>query len=73
VTNEGFCSWNEFAKAIFRLAGKKVDVLPIKTADYSYAAVRPLNSRLSKKCLDDNGFARLPSWEDALTRYLSMR
>ncbi|MBR6013308.1 MAG: dTDP-4-dehydrorhamnose reductase [Selenomonadaceae bacterium] len=70
ATNEGFCSWAEFAEEIFKQAGKKVEVEKISTADYPTPAKRPFNSRLSKKSLDDAGFERLPAWEDALKRYL---
>ncbi len=73
ATNEGFCSWYEFAKEIFALSGKTVDVQPVLTKDYKCAAVRPLNSRLSKDKLSANGFARLPEWRDALARYLNLR
>lgn len=70
ATNEGFCSWAEFATEIFKQAGKKVEVEKILTEDYPTPAKRPLNSRLSKKSLDDAGFKRLPSWKDAVGRYL---
>lgn len=70
ATNEGFCSWAEFAEEIFKQAKKNVEVEKISTADYPTPAKRPFNSRLSKKSLDDAGFNRLPTWEDALTRYL---
>ncbi len=70
ATNEGVCSWARFAQEIFRLAGKKTRVNPIPTAQYPARAARPLNSRLSKASLDRAGFARLPSWQDALARYL---
>lgn len=71
ATNEGFCSWAEFAKEIFKQAGKKVEVEPIETVDYPTPAKRPFNSRLSKKSLDDAGFERLPTWQDALKRFLA--
>ena len=71
ATNEGICSWAEFANAIFKIAGKKVTVNPILSVDYPTAARRPLNSRLSKKSLDENGFKRLPLWRDALRRYVA--
>lgn len=71
ATNEGFCSWAEFAKEIFKQAGKKVEVEPIETVDYPTPAKRPFNSRLSKKSLDDAGFERLPTWKDALKRFLA--
>ena len=70
ATNEGFCSWADFAKEIFKQAGKKVEVEKILTADYPTPAKRPFNSRLSKKTLDDAGFKRLPSWENAVERFL---
>ena len=70
ATNEGFCSWADFAKEIFKQAGKKVEVEKIATIDYPTPAKRPFNSRLSKNSLDDAGFKRLPSWQDAVERYL---
>ena len=70
ATNEGLCSWADFARAIFRLAGYDVVVNPVTTAQYGAKAHRPLNSRLSKGSLDAAGFKRLPVWEDALERYL---
>lgn len=69
-SNEGYCSWNEFAKEIFRLAGKDVRVNEVLTKDYKSVAARPLNSRLSKKCLEECGFGKMPTWQDALDRYL---
>ena len=70
ATNEGVCSWAEFAQEIFRLAGKSVTVRPIPTSEYPTRAVRPLNSRMSKDKLDKMGFYRLPDWYDALKRFL---
>ena len=70
AANEGLCSWADFAAAIFRAAGKGCRVRPITTAEYPAKAKRPLNSRLSRRALDEAGFARLPGWEDALARYL---
>ena len=70
ASNENYCSWYEFACEIFRQAGKEVRVNPVTSAEYPCAAVRPLNSRLSKKCLDDSGFERLPEWQNALERFL---
>ena len=70
ATNEGFCSWAEFAREIFCQAGKHVTVTPVPSSAYPTKAVRPKNSRLSKAALDAAGFARLPSWQDALERYL---
>ncbi|MBQ8424505.1 MAG: dTDP-4-dehydrorhamnose reductase [Clostridia bacterium] len=75
ATNEGICSWSDFAKKIFEIAGvETMTVNPVTTADYQklvpQQAVRPLNSRMSKKSLDDAGFSRLPSWEDATERFI---
>lgn len=70
ATNEGICSWAEFAKEIFRLAEKKMKVNPVATSEYPTRAVRPLNSRMSKDRLEKMGFARLPHWQAALERYL---
>ncbi len=70
ATNEGVCSWAEFAREIFRLAGKDVHVNDVPTSEYPTRAVRPLNSRMSKDKLEKMGFSRLPTWQDALARYL---
>ena len=69
ANNEGFCSWAEFAKYIFDSSNIKMKVNPIPTKDYPQKATRPLNSKLSKKSLDDAGFDRLPDWMDAVNRY----
>ena len=70
ATNEGFCSWAEFTQEIFKLAGCSTKVNFITTSEYPTKAKRPLNSRMSKKSLDEASFNRLPSWQDALDRYL---
>ena len=70
VTNEGYCSWYEFAEFIFKESRKKVKVHPILTKDYKTIAKRPLNSKLSKESLDDIGIKRLPEWQDAVKRYI---
>lgn len=70
ATNENYCSWADFAKAIMEYSGKSTKITPIKSSEYKSVAVRPENSRLSKKSLDVNGFERLPSWQDALKRFL---
>lgn len=70
TTNEGFCSWYDFASKIFELINKQIEVNPIPTSEYKTKATRPLNSRLSKQKLVDNGFNLLPTWQDALKRYL---
>ena len=72
ATNEGgYISWADFAAEIFRQAGKKTTVTPVTTAEYGLSkAARPFNSRLDKGKLSENGFTPLPTWQDALTRYL---
>ncbi len=70
ATNEGVCSWAEFAAAIMQKAGLSCTIQSIPSSDYPTKATRPLNSRLSKTALETQGFCRLPHWEDALDRYL---
>lgn len=71
ATNEGFCSWYDFACAIFKEAGAEMNVVPVTSAEYGAKANRPMNSRMSKEKLTEKGFERLPSWEDALKRYMA--
>lgn len=70
ATNEGVCSWAEFAEEIFKVAKIDCKVRHIKTEEYPTKATRPKNSRMSKKNLDADGFNRLPSWKDAVQIYL---
>ncbi len=72
ATNEGgYISWYDFACEIFRQAGIQVQVTPVTTAEYGLSkAARPFNSRLDKSKLKEAGFAPLPTWQDALSRYL---
>ena len=70
ATNEGLCSWYEFACEIFKQAGMDVKVSPVDSSSFPAKAKRPSNSRMSKEKLTENGFDRLPSWQDALGRYL---
>ncbi len=70
ATNEGICNWAEFAQEIFKLAGKHVQVEGITTEAYPTKAIRPKNSRMDKQKLQEAGFKPLPSWQDALTRYI---
>lgn len=70
ATNEGICTWYEFACEIFKQAGIDIKVSPVSAAEYKAKAKRPENSRMSKEKLSENGFERLPSWQDALSRYL---
>lgn len=71
ATNEGVCSRAEFAEEILRQASFDVKVIPVPSSLYPTAAKRPLNSRLSKRRLDEEGFSRLPFWKDALSEYLT--
>lgn len=68
--NQGICTWYDFACAIFKTANMDVDVVPVDSSAYPVKAVRPLNSRLSQKNLETQGFTKLPTWQDALTRYI---
>ena len=72
ATNEGgFISWYDFTKEIYRQAGLPTKVLPVTTAEYGLSkAARPFNSRLDKSKLVEAGFKPLPTWQDALGRYL---
>lgn len=72
ATNEGgYISWYDFACEIFKQAGCSVTVNPVTTAEYGLSrAARPFNSRLDKQKLVDAGFTLLPTWQDALSRYL---
>ena len=72
VTNEGdYLSWYDFAKAIFEEAGvTHVQVVPVTSEEYGAAANRPKNSRMNRTKLTEAGFDPLPSWEDALHRYI---
>lgn len=72
ATNEGgYISWYDFAREIFRQAGMNTQVIPVTTAEYGLSkAARPFNSRLDKSKLTQAGFALLPTWQDAVARYL---
>ena len=75
VNNEGYCSWAEFAKYIMESNGKSTVINPVTTEEYyegkdmSKIAYRPRNSKLDKSKLEEAGFKRLPSWQDATDRY----
>jgi dTDP-4-dehydrorhamnose reductase len=74
ATNEGgYISWYEFACEIFKQAGCDVNVIPVTTAEYGVSkAARPFNSRLDKSKLSEAGFTPLPTWQDALARYIEI-
>ena len=75
INNEGYCSWAEFAKYIMESNGKDTKINPVTTDEYyegkdmSKIAYRPRNSKLDKSKLEESGFYRLPSWQDATDRY----
>lgn len=69
ATNEGFCSWSEFAKYIFKSNNRDVRVNDLTTAEYGSKTLRPLNSKLSKQELIDNGLELLPTWQSAVDRF----
>ena len=66
ATNEGVCSWYE----LFKKLNIKIDVNPVSSDEYNSVAKRPKNSRLSKEKLIKSGFEKLPTWQDAIERYL---
>jgi len=70
ATNEGICAWSDFAAAIMKEGGRKARINPIPSSEYPSRAARPYNSRMSKEKLVEAGFSKLPSWQDALTRYI---
>lgn len=70
ATNEGFCSWYDFVLEIFAQAGYPTEVIPVDSDYFKSAIKRPANSRMDKSKLDENGFSRLPTWQDAVARYL---
>ena len=71
ATNEGYCSWYEFADEIFKQSQLDVMLHPITTDQYKTKAKRPLNSKMSKQKLSDYGFHRLPTWQEALKNYIN--
>ena len=71
ATNEGFCSWYEFAKEIFNVANIDIEVNPISTLQYKTKAKRPMNSKMSKEKISENGFNKLRNWKDAVKEYIS--
>lgn len=76
ATNEGFCSWAEFTEEIYRDAGLDTKVKKVSTEEYielagKPQAKRPHYSKLSKDKIEQSGFSRLPSWQDAVKRYIA--
>lgn len=72
VTNEGYCTWYEFAKEIFRIADVDIKVNPITTKEYPTKAVRPMNSKMSKVKLNNlSSLNSLRFWNSAISEYIS--
>lgn len=69
ATNEEYCSWAEFAKYIFESNNIDMRVNSIRTSEYPTKALRPINSKLDRSSLIENGFEYLPFWKDAIDRY----
>lgn len=70
LTNTGYCSWYEFAAAIFEMTGRNVNTIPVSSEEYGSRAIRPLNSRMSCKTAYSLGFGPLRGWKEALAQYL---
>ena len=72
ATNEGgYISWYDFCCEFYRQYGLTTKVIPVTTEEYGLSkAARPFNSRLDKSKLVENGFTPLPTWQDAVARYL---
>lgn len=70
LTNEGFVSWADFAREIFKRINKDIIVHDVTTEEYNAKAKRPKNSRLDKSKYLNAGFKKMPTWQDALDRYL---
>ena len=72
--NDGYCSWADLARLVVNEIGSPMKICEISSDDYlklnPLQAKRPLNSRMSTKCLEKNGFCKLPSWQDAAKRYI---
>lgn len=70
ATNEGYCTWYEFANEIFNLSNVSIEVNHILTSEYPTKAKRPMNSKMNKDKLNINGFIKLRAWKDALKDYI---
>ncbi len=74
ATNQGECSWFDFAREILRQAGvNRAQVFPLSSAELARPARRPMNSRMCNARLQREGLALLPPWQDALRRYIASR
>lgn len=70
ATNEGVCTWAEFAEEIFKIAGMNVKVNHITTAEYPTRAKRPMNSKLGKEKLEFKGFRLLKNWKEVIKEFI---
>lgn len=70
ATNEGYCTWYDFAKEIFKVANIDIEVRKITTLEYLMKAKRPMNSKISKQKLIDNNFKMLRNWKESIREYL---
>lgn len=73
ATNEGFCSWADLARKVLEIEGIDCKINSVLSSEYRSTTKRPLNSKLSKNSLSSNGFNLLPTWEDAVKRYLQFK
>jgi dTDP-4-dehydrorhamnose reductase len=73
ATNDGYCSWYEFAAEIFSITGVEITLEEISSAAWNAPARRPAYSVLENKALRDNDLDQFPDWRDALRRYLKKR
>jgi dTDP-4-dehydrorhamnose reductase len=73
ATNDGACTWYEFAREVFRLAGLSVDVQPVSSAAYGAPARRPPYSVLENCALKALGIDRMRPWQEALAEYVAMK
>lgn len=72
ATNEGgYINWYDFCVEFYKQYGLNTKVIPVTTEEYGLSkAARPENSRLDKSKLISSGFTPLPTWQDAVSRYL---
>jgi len=73
ITNSGACNWWEFARAILARAGIAAEVRAVSSAEFGAAAPRPANSAMVSRRSAENGFGRLPTWEEGLEAYFRER
>lgn len=71
ATNEGYCTWYEFAKEIFKIANIDIEVNPITTLEYHTKGERPMNSKMNKDKLYGKSFYKLRNWKEALLDYIN--